>query len=120
METLTRVLARHVYNLDLTNLPLDRLNECRSKRSRRLTSRPEHSTPSSIGETVHQNVSRQDSTLPDGHLLLKRARTTLTRSYSDNDLTVKRRSVRIKQRNVNQLLCQILIFIILCIFCISG
>lgn len=27
METLTRVLARHVYNLDLNDLPLDRLSE---------------------------------------------------------------------------------------------
>lgn len=35
METLTRVLARHVYSLDLTDLPLDRLSEQKSKRQRR-------------------------------------------------------------------------------------
>ena len=27
MDTLTKVLARHVYNLELENLPLDRLTE---------------------------------------------------------------------------------------------
>ncbi|XP_065226643.1 ral GTPase-activating protein subunit alpha-1 isoform X2 [Planococcus citri] len=32
METLTRVLARHVYNLDLQDLPLDRLTEQKAKR----------------------------------------------------------------------------------------
>ncbi len=32
METLTRVLARHVYNLDLSDLPLDRLSEQKRKR----------------------------------------------------------------------------------------
>ena len=40
METLTRVLARHVYNLDLNDLPLDRLSELKTKRGRR--PRPAH------------------------------------------------------------------------------
>ena len=34
METLTRVLARQVYNLDLNDLPLDRLNERAQKKRR--------------------------------------------------------------------------------------
>ncbi|XP_063231262.1 LOW QUALITY PROTEIN: ral GTPase-activating protein subunit alpha-1 [Bacillus rossius redtenbacheri] len=34
LETLTRVLARHVYGLDLTDLPLDRLTEQKAKRRR--------------------------------------------------------------------------------------
>ena len=34
LETLTRVLARHVYNLDLTDLPLDRMTEQKSKKRR--------------------------------------------------------------------------------------
>ena len=34
METLTRVLARHMYNLDLNDLPLDRLSEQKEKRRR--------------------------------------------------------------------------------------
>lgn len=35
LETLTRVLARHVYNLELTDLPLDRLSEQKAKRQRK-------------------------------------------------------------------------------------
>lgn len=38
METLTRVLARHLYNLDLANLPLDRLTEQKAKIKRGLQS----------------------------------------------------------------------------------
>ena len=34
METLTRVLARQVYNLDLNDLPLDRLSEQKAKKRR--------------------------------------------------------------------------------------
>ncbi|KAL3872620.1 hypothetical protein ACJMK2_035835 [Sinanodonta woodiana] len=34
METLTRVLAKNVYNLDLNDLPLDRLSEQKEKRKR--------------------------------------------------------------------------------------
>ncbi|CAH1392615.1 unnamed protein product [Nezara viridula] len=34
LETLTRVLARHVYGLELNDLPLDRLSEQKSKKQR--------------------------------------------------------------------------------------
>jgi hypothetical protein len=34
METLTRVLARQVYGLDLLDLPLERLSEQKAKRQR--------------------------------------------------------------------------------------
>ncbi|CAG9861658.1 unnamed protein product [Phyllotreta striolata] len=102
METLTRVLARHVYNLDLTNLPLDRLNECRSKRSRRPAIRSEINATCGVAETTHRTVSRQDSMLPDHHSSSRRTRTTLTRSYSDNDLSAKRRSAQIKRRNLSR------------------
>lgn len=36
MKTLTRILTTRVYNLDLDNLPLDRLSEQQSKRRRAL------------------------------------------------------------------------------------
>lgn len=36
---MTRVLARHVYNLDLNDLPLDRLSEQKSKKRRGVGSR---------------------------------------------------------------------------------
>lgn len=39
LDTLTRVLARHVYNLDLNDLPLDRLSEQKSKKRRGVGSR---------------------------------------------------------------------------------
>lgn len=39
MDTLTRVLARHVYNLDLNDLPLDRLSEQKTKKRRGVGSR---------------------------------------------------------------------------------
>lgn len=35
LETLTRVLARHVYGLELNDLPLDRLSEQKAKRMRK-------------------------------------------------------------------------------------
>lgn len=100
METLTRVLARHVYNLDLTDLPLDRLMEQKSKRGRRLVSRPESNTQCNISEHVHSTVCRQDSSLPDGNVLRKRAKHGLTRSYSETSLNVKRRSSQ-RQKNVS-------------------
>eukprot|EP00092_Neocalanus_flemingeri_P011414 GFUD01012300.1.p1 GENE.GFUD01012300.1~~GFUD01012300.1.p1 ORF type:complete len:1967 (-),score=283.48 GFUD01012300.1:286-6186(-) len=40
METLTRVLARQVYNLDLNDLPLDRLSEQKAKKRRGKTGAP--------------------------------------------------------------------------------
>ena len=48
METLTRVLARQVYNLDLNDLPLDRLSEQKEKR-RRAGTRPTQS----VGEYIN-------------------------------------------------------------------
>lgn len=67
LDTLTRVLARHVYNLDLNDLPLDRLSEQKSKRQKKSvsqrgsvsteqtretesTSETKHMTDSSSGE----------------------------------------------------------------------
>ncbi|XP_076268274.1 putative Rho GTPase-activating protein CG5521 isoform X2 [Rhynchophorus ferrugineus] len=100
METLTRVLARHVYNLDLTNLPLDRLNDQKSKRTRRVVTRPEsnsNNNPSMISSAqtdTHPTVTRQDSSLPDGNVFVsKRHKSGLTRSYSETSLNLKRRTV---------------------------
>lgn len=98
METLTRVLARHVYNLDLTNLPLDRLNEQKSKRTRRITVRPENNQSSTSSgaqsDCLHQAVSRQDSSLPDGNIFSsKRLKSGLSRSYSETSINVKTRTV---------------------------
>uniref|UniRef100_A0A8D8VA16 Probable Rho GTPase-activating protein CG5521 n=2 Tax=Cacopsylla melanoneura TaxID=428564 RepID=A0A8D8VA16_9HEMI len=57
LDTLTRVLARHVYGLDLTDLPLDRLTEQKAKRRRGTsTSRRDLSSPRKL------NSPRQEPT----------------------------------------------------------
>ncbi|CAG9764824.1 unnamed protein product [Ceutorhynchus assimilis] len=94
METLTRVLARHVYNLDLTNLPLDRLNDQKWKRTKRITLRPETNASSIANNTqndgLHQAVSRQDSSVPDGNIFSsKRLKSSLSRSFSETSINVK-------------------------------
>ncbi|KAJ8980173.1 hypothetical protein NQ317_011417 [Molorchus minor] len=102
METLTRVLARHVYNLDLTDLPLDRMNDHKSKRGKKIPSRPDNATPSGTNDAGHSTIIRQDSSLPDGHVLTKRARPGLPRSYSETNLTLKRRSTYARHQNSKQ------------------
>lgn len=109
METLTRVLARHVYNLDLNNLPLDRLIDQKSKRTRRVTTRPEnHTSTASVetpSESLHQPVSRQDSSLPDGNIFSsKRLKSGLSRSYSESNVSAKVRSSGSKSVSVRFLL----------------
>lgn len=99
METLTRVLARHVYNLDLTDLPLDRLMEQKSKRGRRSANRPESTIQGNLTDHGHISVCRQDSSLPDGNILRKKVKHGLTRSHSETSLNVKRRSFQ-RQKHV--------------------
>ncbi|XP_060517842.1 probable Rho GTPase-activating protein CG5521 isoform X2 [Cylas formicarius] len=86
METLTRVLARHVYNLDLTDLPLDRLNDQKSKKTKRFAVRQENYN-SNVNSA---ETSRQDPSLPDGNLFSsKRIKPGLSRSYSDVNLNAR-------------------------------
>lgn len=92
METLTRVLARHVYDLDLTDLPLERLNENKTKRGRRATYTKSENTRCSTTETGHQTICHQDSSLPDGHGMSKSSKAGITRSYSETNLAGKRGS----------------------------
>ncbi|XP_050302652.1 probable Rho GTPase-activating protein CG5521 isoform X3 [Anthonomus grandis grandis] len=104
METLTRVLARHVYNLDLMNLPLDRLNDHKNKRTRRLTVRTDTASSSVSGgnpsDGLHQSASRQDSSLPDGNIFTsKRLKSGLSRSYSEASLNIKMRSAARRSYN---------------------
>ncbi|XP_022909230.2 probable Rho GTPase-activating protein CG5521 isoform X1 [Onthophagus taurus] len=94
LETLTRVLARHVYNLDLTDLPLDRVIDYKMKRNRpRAISKQEGNRTESVSESSSNvTVSRQDSSLPDGGCLPKITRNGMSRSLSETNLAVKRRS----------------------------
>ncbi|XP_017775856.1 PREDICTED: ral GTPase-activating protein subunit alpha-1 isoform X1 [Nicrophorus vespilloides] len=98
METLTRVLARHVYNLDLTDLPLDRLSEQKNKKTRRGISKIEISSVGSAGGS-HPVVARQDSNVPDGSIIAKLSKPGLARSFSETNLTKRRSSTRNQQRH---------------------
>ncbi|RZC33539.1 hypothetical protein BDFB_003365, partial [Asbolus verrucosus] len=82
----------------LTDLPLDRLTEQKSKRGRRLTNRPENNAQCNMNEHGHIAACRQDSSLPDGNVLRKKNKHGLTRSYSETSLNVKRRSSQ-RQKN---------------------
>lgn len=94
MDTLTRVLARHVYELDLTELPLDRLAEQKNKRmGRRPTSRPESGLTGQSFESNHPPTTRQDSIVNEGNATIKRRRSTLSRSSSETDLYEKRKQI---------------------------
>lgn len=90
METLTRVLARQVYNLDLNDLPLDRLAEQKSKRGRKPAS-TSISRPESTNQTQQMKNNRQDSVLPSQN----NRKIRLVRSFSDGAL-IKRNKKRIK------------------------
>lgn len=62
LDTLTRVLARHVYNLDLNDLPLDRLSEQKSKKRRGIGSRA--ASTGSVQPPRKGSVDQENSTAP--------------------------------------------------------
>lgn len=95
METLTRVLARHVYNLDLTDLPLDRIWEQKNKRVRKNTSRGENIATNDVNDT---GTSRKDSNATDSQIVQK-PRSGLARSYSETNINVKRKLTNKNQVN---------------------
>jgi hypothetical protein len=115
MQTLTRVLARQVYNLNLLDLPLDRLAESKGKRRR-------VGIPSAVN--VWQNAPDNQPTTPTTNSTNKREENShepprathpqllrnvpgtpmLNRSYSEGSLATPYRKSRARRRNkVNQL-----------------
>ena len=66
METLTRVMARHVYQLDLNNLPLDQLSDGRTRKRRqgRVNMKP---VPQPSGNTGNKSFSRSWSRYETGN-----------------------------------------------------
>ncbi|KMQ98304.1 gtpase-activating rap ran-gap domain-like 1 protein [Lasius niger] len=62
LDTLTRVLARHVYNLDLNDLPLDRLSEQKSKKRRGVGSRA--ASTGSVQPPRKGSVDQENSAVP--------------------------------------------------------
>lgn len=88
LDTLTRVLARHVYGLDLTDLPLDRLADTKTKRiGRKPTGRPENASVGSF-DTSQRPVSRQDSTIPESS---RRRKSGMSRCLSETELYEKKK-----------------------------
>lgn len=102
METLTRVLARHVYNLDLTDLPLDRLSEQKTKRTRRGTSRTDINPTQVPQDTRATNNKQELPHVPDGRIPSAPNRLSiLSRSLSETSLQVRLTDrVPIRQRSI--------------------
>ncbi|XP_017891337.1 ral GTPase-activating protein subunit alpha-1 isoform X7 [Ceratina calcarata] len=89
LDTLTRVLARHVYNLDLNDLPLDRLSEQKTKRRRGVGSRA--ASTGSVQPPRKGSVDQDNNTVSEKNVIdhpirdLRKVR-PLPRSASDNTI----------------------------------
>ncbi|XP_035724570.1 probable Rho GTPase-activating protein CG5521 isoform X8 [Vespa mandarinia] len=89
LDTLTRVLARHVYNLDLNDLPLDRLSEQKTKRRRGVGSRAASIgsvQPPCKGSIDQENNATSKENVTDHPLRDLRKGRMLPRSASDNTI----------------------------------
>ncbi|XP_011868828.1 PREDICTED: probable Rho GTPase-activating protein CG5521 isoform X6 [Vollenhovia emeryi] len=102
LDTLTRVLARHVYNLDLNDLPLDRLSEQKSKKRRGVGSRAASTgsvQPPRKGSVYQENNAAPKESVVDHPLRDMRKVRPLPRSASDNNIyNVKTRAKLHRQR----------------------
>lgn len=93
MQTLTRVMARQVYNLNLQDLPLDRLAEAKGKRRRGTTF--QQSTGSRGGSRSSNVIKPDDQTAEEAASAEKRHLAnapTLNRSYSEGSLAPFRKT----------------------------
>ncbi|XP_076166660.1 putative Rho GTPase-activating protein CG5521 isoform X7 [Ptiloglossa arizonensis] len=89
LDTLTRVLARHVYNLDLNDLPLDRLSEQKTKRRRGVGSRAASTgsvQPPRKGSVDQENNVVSKENVTDHPMRDLRKVRPLPRSASDNTI----------------------------------
>lgn len=78
LDTLTRVLARHVYNLDLNDLPLDRLSEQKSKRQKKSVSQRGSVSTEQTRETESTSETKHMTDSSSGELDLK---SSITKPY---------------------------------------
>ncbi|KAJ8670226.1 hypothetical protein QAD02_001485 [Eretmocerus hayati] len=88
LDTLTRVLARHVYNLDLNDLPLDRLSEQKSKKRRGVGSRAASTgsvQPPRRGSAEPETIQSTKEVTDHPFRELRKVR-PLPRSASDNSI----------------------------------
>ncbi|KAG5670487.1 hypothetical protein PVAND_000749 [Polypedilum vanderplanki] len=110
MQTLTRVLARQVYNLNLQDLPLDRLAEQKGKR-RRVGVASTNVWQNSQNSTENQQslsnpnsmVNKKDENSQESQLKLLRKRQIpgtpiLNRSYSEGSIATPYRKSRARRR----------------------
>ncbi|XP_017795998.1 PREDICTED: ral GTPase-activating protein subunit alpha-1 [Habropoda laboriosa] len=89
LDTLTRVLARHVYNLDLNDLPLDRLSEQKTKKRRGVGSRAASTgsvQPPRKGSVDQDNSTVSKENVTDHPMRDLRKVRPLPRSASDNTI----------------------------------
>jgi hypothetical protein len=109
MQTLTRVLARQVYNLNLQDLPLDRLAEQKGKRRRigvaSSTNVWNNSQSSSENQQIVSNtavVTKKSDQSHESHIKLSKRHIPgtpmLNRSYSEGSLATPYRKSRIRRR----------------------
>lgn len=94
MQTLTRVMARQVYNLNLQDLPLDRLAEAKGKRRRGTTFQQ---STGSRGGSRSSNVIKTDEQMSEEATAGDRQRrltgtSVLNRSYSEGSLAPSRKN----------------------------
>ncbi len=115
MQTLTRVLARQVYNLNLQDLPLDRLAEAKGKRRRvgiptaqsvwqnvEKQSGPQSNLSVNSKSEDSQTESRNSKPMHHNHLLRNVPGTPiLNRSYSEGSLATPYRKSRGRRRIKN-------------------
>ncbi|KAK7603642.1 hypothetical protein V9T40_003641 [Parthenolecanium corni] len=100
MDTLTRVLARHVYNLDLSDLPLDRLSEQKRKKgflgaNRKNTASKENVVKREETNIVTKNVEAEISDSNEKIVEIKRATSySLRRSKSDTNVSCSKKIIR--------------------------
>lgn len=71
MDTLTKLLAKKVYGLDLNHLPLDKLEEQRKKRIRG-PKLPKQDRKTPHLRSFSQGWGRSDSTSPQGKSLISK------------------------------------------------
>lgn len=99
MQTLTRVMARQVYNLNLQDLPLDRLAEQKGKRRRGAAAQQssENRESVSMSSVCKAEIADEQTEQPDEGSTVERQRTIsgatiLNRSYSEGSLAQTRKS----------------------------
>lgn len=100
MEILTRVLGKEVYNINLQDLPLERLADPKNKRRRGIPSTKERTSQHTVEENVSGSIPMQcniDENLNDNSRGSSHGRSipstpSLSRSYSEGSLTPHRKS----------------------------